>query len=226
MPDRTTPSDERARPEVDDWHWDWVEEPEQAGGQSRPAPASPGSSRTGLIPRGDSEAGHDAAHARHQALTRRRRLVALAALALLFVLALVIPLVVFSGGGSSVEQTTAATTTAQATTPQRTATTATTPTTTTTTTQASPTQTTPLSVTLPANGELRRGDRGSSVTQLQRGLVALGFAAGTPDGIFGATTEAAVSDFQRSNNLTPDGIAGADTVRLLNTALADKARTG
>jgi peptidoglycan hydrolase-like protein with peptidoglycan-binding domain len=57
-------------------------------------------------------------------------------------------------------------------------------------------------------------------------LAALKFATGTPDGVFGVTTEAAVVDFQRSNNLPPDGIVGIDTVRLLNTALAAKGVTG
>ena len=137
--------------------------------------------------------------------------------------AVVIPLVVFGGGGNTVEQTTAPATTALTTTTAGTTTQA--PSTTTTTT----TSTTPsaaLRVALPAGTTLTRGDRGATVTELQKGLAALGFATGRPDGTFGATTEAAVVDFQQSNNLPPDGIVGSDTVRLLNAALAKKGSTG
>ena len=83
-----------------------------------------------------------------------------------------------------------------------------------------------MRVALTQGQALRRGDRGVTVENLQKGLQALKFATGTPDGVFGATTEAAVVDFQQSNNLSPDGIVGADTVRLLNTALAVRAVTG
>ena len=134
--------------------------------------------------------------------------------------AVVIPLVVFGGGGNSAEQTTTAATTAPATTNAPTTTQARP-----TTTAATTTPTTPsaaLRVTLPAGTTLKRGDRGAAVTQLQKGLVALGFSAGQPDGAFGATTEAAVIDFQQSNDLPPDGLVGTDTVRLLNAALARK----
>jgi hypothetical protein len=212
--------DERAEPFVDDWQWDWVEGSEQAGEHARPASEPPRSSRTGLIPEGGAATEQEAAHARHLARTRRRRLVALVALGLPLVLAVVIPLVVFGGSGSRVEQTTATTTaTGQATSPERRTTTITT---TTTTRQSKSSRTTLLHISLPQAGSLHRGDRGSVVEQLQRGLAALGFASGTPDGIFGSTTEAAVIDFQRSNNLAPDGIVGTDTARLLNSALAKR----
>jgi Putative peptidoglycan binding domain len=194
---------------------DWFEEP----GQPSSEPTS--ASRVGLIPGGGRGGGDQppTAETEQAALIRRRRIAALVALGVLFVLALVIPLVVFGGdGGSTAEQTTplttAPTTTAAQTTTQQT-------TTTTTTT----TGRTPLKVTLPGGESLRPGDRGTEVENLQKGLAALGFAAGEPDGIYGSTTEAAVVDFQESNDLTPDGIAGEDTVTLLNSALADEGVT-
>jgi N-acetylmuramoyl-L-alanine amidase len=146
-------------------------------------------------------------------------------LGVLFVVALVIPLVVFSGGGeNAAEPTPAPVTTLQ--------TAATAPRTTTrersatTTTSRTTTEAATLRVTLPEGAALSRGDRGTAVVQLQKGLAALGFAVGQPDGVFGATTEAAVVDFQQSNNLSPDGVVGTDTVRLLNAALTKKGATG
>jgi peptidoglycan hydrolase-like protein with peptidoglycan-binding domain len=148
---------------------------------------------------------------------RHRRIAAFSVLVLLVILAVVVPLVVFGGGGGSVaEQTTPLTTAERTTTAPRTTTR---PPTTTGSTVATPDQR-PLRVALPQGQALHRGDRGPAVENLQKGLAALKFATGTPDGVFGATTEAAVVDFQQSNNLPPDGIVGADTVHLLNTALA------
>lgn len=206
----------------DDWlgdEIDWDEEADRPGsGPPHPPP------RVGLIPGAGPAVGVEGpADEGRLAEVRRRRIVALAALGLVFVLALVIPLVVFGGGGggNAVETTTPATT-AQTTAPARTTTqerpaTTTTPTTT-------PRET--LRVTLTDGQALNRGDRGSEVVALQKGLAALGFAAGNPDGVFGATTEAAVVDFQQSNNLTPDGVVGSDTARLLNSALAREGVTG
>jgi hypothetical protein len=156
-------------------------------------------------------------------IVQRRRVVALAALGLLFVAALVIPLVVLGGDRNSAKIATTLTTTAQTATTLERPTTAT-PTTTTTTPQSEASGAPPLRVALP-NGALRRGDRGSAVEKLQRGLAAIGYATGEPDGIFGQVTESAVIDFQRSNNLDPDGLVGTDTVRLLNSALARRGVT-
>ncbi len=58
---------------------------------------------------------------------------------------------------------------------------------------------------------LRRGSRGSAVRELQTRLQSHGFSPGTIDGIFGAMTEAAIKAFQRSRNLTTDGITGPQT---------------
>ena len=166
----------------------------------------------------------------HVALIRRRRITALAVLGLLFVLALVIPLVVFSGGGSTAEQTTPLTTASQTATAAPQTTTGAQQTTreqpAVTTTPSTTPEATPLQVSLPDGETLSRGDRGSEVEDLQKGLAQLGFSTGQPDGVFGADTEAAVIDFQQSNDLTPDGVVGSETVRLLNAALAQKSSTG
>jgi N-acetyl-anhydromuramyl-L-alanine amidase AmpD len=65
----------------------------------------------------------------------------------------------------------------------------------------------------PFDGEgrptLRRGDRGDLVKQIQTRLNL------TADGVFGAATEAAVREFQRSHGLVPDGIVGPRTWAML-----------
>ena len=90
-----------------------------------------------------------------------------------------------------------------------------------TTTPTTPTKSAPR-VTLPAAGHLSRGDSGARVVALQKALTALGYDAGTPDGTFGPTTEAAVIAFQKANRLTPDGAVGSKTAQALNQALASK----
>jgi putative peptidoglycan binding protein len=67
---------------------------------------------------------------------------------------------------------------------------------------------------------LRAGDHGPAVRTLQRALRRLGFAVGSPDGVFGPKTEAAVIAFQRAHGLSADGLVGAKTARALNRALA------
>jgi hypothetical protein len=67
---------------------------------------------------------------------------------------------------------------------------------------------------------------GADARTLQGALNVLGFAAGEPDGIFGAYTERAVREFQANAGLPADGIVGPDTVRALANlrhAWADKA---
>ena len=63
---------------------------------------------------------------------------------------------------------------------------------------------------------LKTGDRGSEVSLLQKGLARAGFGPLRPDGIFGGSTARALTAFQRSRGLVPDGIAGPRT----ETALA------
>lgn len=75
---------------------------------------------------------------------------------------------------------------------------------------------------------LRQGDSGAAVTELQKLLNAKGVKVSV-DGIFGASTQNAVIQFQRSNSLIADGIVGAKTwaalrkvptpIRLVDVAL-------
>ncbi|NLJ78762.1 MAG: hypothetical protein GX329_05310 [Tissierellia bacterium] len=67
----------------------------------------------------------------------------------------------------------------------------------------------------PITGLLRRGSRGSQVSTLQKRLNALGYNAGSADGIFGVLTYNAVVRFQRANKLAVDGIVGPATIAKL-----------
>lgn len=60
---------------------------------------------------------------------------------------------------------------------------------------------------------LKLGSRGNEVKALQEKLNL------KADGIFGPLTEEAVKDFQRSNGLEVDGIAGANTLSKLNLSV-------
>jgi len=62
---------------------------------------------------------------------------------------------------------------------------------------------------------LKQGSKGNEVKEVQRRLKQWGYYDGTPDGIFGAGTKAAVIAFQKKNGLTADGIVGASTYRAL-----------
>lgn len=69
---------------------------------------------------------------------------------------------------------------------------------------------------------LRKGDQGALVVQLQGGLNALGYDAGTADGIFGKGTQHAVEDFQGDQGLRDDGVVGTGTAKKYNDALKAK----
>jgi peptidoglycan hydrolase-like protein with peptidoglycan-binding domain len=77
--------------------------------------------------------------------------------------------------------------------------------------QNTATQTAPT-VDLPI---LRRGMKGSAVTQLQERLKSLGFFKGTVDGVFGQVTEVAVKTVQHNLKIPADGIVGSQTWRAL-----------
>ena len=70
---------------------------------------------------------------------------------------------------------------------------------------------------------LRTGDSGTDVKQLQENLIQLGYLTGTADGDYGAKTVEAVRDFQKANNLTADGTAGADHPEALYGGTAKEA---
>lgn len=62
--------------------------------------------------------------------------------------------------------------------------------------------------------------RGDDVAELQRRLGTLGFDPGRIDGIFGPTTVRALTEFQSNAGLPPDGIAGHESVALLDRLTA------
>ncbi|WP_168206220.1 peptidoglycan-binding protein [Labrenzia sp. PHM005] len=66
---------------------------------------------------------------------------------------------------------------------------------------------------------LRIGDQGIAVENLQKSLVRLGHPL-LIDGDFGPKTRHAVQAFQRSHDLTPDGVVGARTRVALKRALS------
>jgi DNA invertase Pin-like site-specific DNA recombinase/peptidoglycan hydrolase-like protein with peptidoglycan-binding domain len=63
------------------------------------------------------------------------------------------------------------------------------------------------------------GREARQVKTLQRSLRQLGWAPGPVDGLFGPRTESAVRRFQAAGGLTPDGVAGQATWRVLGQAL-------
>ncbi|GAA6619260.1 peptidoglycan-binding protein [Scytonema sp. NUACC26] len=66
---------------------------------------------------------------------------------------------------------------------------------------------------------LRRGSRGASVRRLQQDLQRLGFFNGAITGYFGSETERAVSQFQQSYSISPDGIVGTRTQEAIRVSL-------
>src|ERR1700716_1301557 len=62
-----------------------------------------------------------------------------------------------------------------------------------------------------AEPTLQRGSTDPAVRDLQEALKALGYNPGPIDGVFGATTEAAVKAFQQARGITADGIVGKVT---------------
>lgn len=66
-------------------------------------------------------------------------------------------------------------------------------------------------------GLIKKGDRGSDVTSLQRTLKKYGYDLGRAgvDGIFGVRTEEAVKQFQRDEQIAVDGIVGPQTKKAL-----------
>lgn len=70
-----------------------------------------------------------------------------------------------------------------------------------------------------SNGVLKYGVRGPQVVQLQDQLKALGYFSANSTGYFGSITQAAVLQFQYANYLTVDGVAGPQTLGLLQQVM-------
>jgi N-acetyl-anhydromuramyl-L-alanine amidase AmpD len=70
----------------------------------------------------------------------------------------------------------------------------------------------------PSYDTLRSGSAGPQVTAAQTLLNALGFAAGTADGVFGTRTLSAVKAFQSARGLSADGVIGRQTWTALLSA--------
>ncbi|TDO92206.1 murein DD-endopeptidase MepM/ murein hydrolase activator NlpD [Halanaerobium saccharolyticum] len=79
-----------------------------------------------------------------------------------------------------------------------------------------------LSITITVSAfQVRLSDRGRDVIEVQKYLETLGYNVST-DGIFGKSTEDAVKDFQKNNNLQIDGIVGGSTLELLKKMISEK----
>lgn len=76
-----------------------------------------------------------------------------------------------------------------------------------------------LAYPLVAEAEVRFGDRGDEVRQVQEALTEGGWPV-VIDGIFGFQTHGTVAMYQRANGLTVDGIAGPETQGHLGLATA------
>ena len=73
-----------------------------------------------------------------------------------------------------------------------------------------------------SSSELKFGDSGERVEELQNILIQLAYMEGAADGIFGAVTEDALKQFQTDNYLDADGICGEQTLNLLKNSSAKK----
>lgn len=73
-----------------------------------------------------------------------------------------------------------------------------------------------------AEGTLSYGSSGTEVKKMQQALKALGYNV-SADGSYGALTQMAVTQFQKRNGLTADGVAGSATLKLLYSGNAKEA---
>lgn len=67
---------------------------------------------------------------------------------------------------------------------------------------------------------LKEGSKGDKIAALQKALKAGGDDPGTPDGIFGEKTKAAVQAFQKKAGLDVDGVVGPNTAKALKAKMA------
>ena len=85
-----------------------------------------------------------------------------------------------------------------------------------------PTLSPPVIYAKPTDNLLRSGSIGPEVVTLQTKLKELGFYTGELDGQFGSGTKTALVLFQEQHQLTADGMAGMETMNLINSAAANK----
>jgi len=71
--------------------------------------------------------------------------------------------------------------------------------------------------TVETSDNLTFGSTGTAVRNLQKRLSELGYLSTEPDGDYGRDTAIAVKNFQLVNDLYADGIAGAQTIRKINS---------
>lgn len=62
---------------------------------------------------------------------------------------------------------------------------------------------------------LSQGSKGSEVKDLQKRLAQVGYQVGAVDGVYGKSTAAAVTRFQKNRGIKADGIAGEKTIKEL-----------
>ncbi|MBF1130341.1 MAG: peptidoglycan-binding protein, partial [Dialister invisus] len=67
----------------------------------------------------------------------------------------------------------------------------------------------------PAGAAVEYGDRGNTVLQAQRLLIARGYMAGSADGIYGRQMEQAVKRFQKEQGLPESGVMDRRTLQVL-----------
>lgn len=72
-----------------------------------------------------------------------------------------------------------------------------------------------LSVSFSAEAVSKIGSSGQEVSEIQSRLKNWGYYSGNVDGIYGTQTKKAVTDFQKKNGLTTDGIAGSKTLEAM-----------
>ena len=82
------------------------------------------------------------------------------------------------------------------------------------------------SMALAAYQTLEYGSRGSSVLELQKALLALGFNPNGTDGKYGSGTREAVKAYQKSRGLSVDGKAGNITLTLLYSEIDGSVSAG
>ena len=76
-----------------------------------------------------------------------------------------------------------------------------------------------------ANVNYSYGSTGDGVADLQKKLIDAGYGniVGNADGVYGAKTQKAVTQYQKDHGLTADGIAGKNTLGSLNSGLSSAA---